>query len=330
VKPRLVSRFDMLPIRWRLAVTSAILTFVILLTFGLVIAFFTERQMENDFNDEVKDNATRIQQRLQEQVETTVSGYRIDARDEVLEFASGDNVVIRVLDANGDIRLETADAPDLGSPRPGLQDVGDYRVASRELTRPFDDVPLAYVQYAKSRSSLATTINRLRVFLALGVLGGGALALLAGLAVARRAMEPISGLTRAARRVAKTRDPGVDLPRLRADDEIADLSHTLDDMLAELAEAHTSCARRSRASWPTSSCSRLTSKARTAKSPAPPSAPRSGCAGWSPTSCSWHAPTPGARRRASLWTWPRSFARRRAKRRHSPSTTSSRSMRANP
>ena len=52
-------------------------------------------------------------------------------------------------------------------------------------------------------------------------------------------MEPISGLTRAARRVAKTRDPEVDLPRLRADDEIADLSHTLDDMLGELAEAHT-------------------------------------------------------------------------------------------
>ncbi len=240
MKPRFVSRFDMLPIRWRLAVTSAILTFVILLTFGLVIAFVTERQMENDFNDEVRDNATRIQQRLQEQVETTVGGgYRIDPRDELLEFASADDVAIRVLDANDDVRVETADAPDLGPPRPGLQDVGDYRVASRELTRPFDDVPVAYVQYAKSRSSLATTINRLRVFLALGVLGGGALALLAGLAVARRAMEPISGLTRAARRVAKTRDPEVDLPRLRADDEIADLSHTLDDMLGELAEAHT-------------------------------------------------------------------------------------------
>ena len=239
MKPRFVSRFDMLPIRWRLAVTSAILTFVILLTFGLVIAFFTERQMENDFNDEVRDNATRIQQRLQEQVETTVGGYRIDARSSVLEFASADDVVIRVLDANGDVRVETADAPDLGPPKPGLQDFDDYRVASRELTRPFDDVLVAYVQYAKSRSSLATTINRLRVFLALGVLGGGALALLAGLAVARRAMAPISGLTRAARRVAKTRDPEVDLPRLRADDEIADLSRTLDDMLGELAEAHT-------------------------------------------------------------------------------------------
>ena len=87
MKPRIVSRFDMLPIRWRLAVTSAILTFVILLAFALVIAFFTERQMVSDFNDDVRDNATRIQQRLQEQVETTVSGYRIDARDELLEFA---------------------------------------------------------------------------------------------------------------------------------------------------------------------------------------------------------------------------------------------------
>ena len=239
MKPRFVSRFDMLPIRWRLAVTSAILTFVILLAFGLVIAFFTERQMTGDFDDDVRDNATRIQERLQEQVETTVGGYRIDARDELLEFASADDVVIRVLDANGDVRVETADAPELGSPGRGLVNVDDYRVASRELTRPFDDVPVAYVQYAKSRSSLTTTIRRLRVFLALGVLGGGALALLAGLAVARRAMEPISGLTRAARRVAKTRDPGIDLPRLRADDEIADLSRTLDDMLGELADAHT-------------------------------------------------------------------------------------------
>jgi signal transduction histidine kinase len=237
--PRFVSRFDGLPIRWRLAVTSAILTFLILLAFALVIAFFTERQMENDFNDEVRDNATRIQERLQQEVQTTVGGFRIDARDELLEFASADDVVIRVLDANGDVRVETADAPDLGAPRHSQQDAGDYRVASRELTRPFDDVPVAYVQYAKSRGSLTTTIRRLRVFLALGVLGGGALALLAGLAVARRAMEPIAGLTAAARRVAKTRDPEVELPRMRADDEIAALSHTLDDMLGELSDAHT-------------------------------------------------------------------------------------------
>jgi signal transduction histidine kinase len=235
--PRLVSRFDMLPIRWRLAVTSAILTFAILLAFALVIGFFTVREMRADFDDDIRQNANLLQERLH--VESTVDSYRIDARKELLEFASADDVAIRVLDASGDLHTGTAGAPDLGPPTRGLRDVGHYRVTSRELVAPFTETPVAYVQYAKSKSTLTSTIRRLRVFLALGVLGGGALALLAGLAVARRAMEPIRGLTATARRVAKTRDPEVDLPKLRAEDEVADLSRTLDDMLGELADAHT-------------------------------------------------------------------------------------------
>ena len=235
--PRIVSRFDRLPIRWRLAVTSAILTFAILLAFALVIAIFTVREMRSDFDDDVRQNADLLQERLH--VEPTVGGrYRIDARSELLEFASGDDVAIRVLDRNFEEVTATTGAPDFGAPQRGIRDADDYRVTSRELLAPFGETPVAYVQYAKSKSSLTATIRRLRVFLALGVLGGGALALLAGLAVARRAMEPISGLTAMAKRVAKTRDPDVDLPRLRADDEVADLSRTLDEMLGELADAH--------------------------------------------------------------------------------------------
>src|SRR5439155_4299726 len=75
---------------------------------------------------------------------------------------------------------------------------------------------------------------RIRLFLALGVLGGAGLALLAGLAVARRAMGPIAGLTAAAKSVAKTRDPAVSLPRTDAEDEVADLSRTLEEMLRSL------------------------------------------------------------------------------------------------
>jgi two-component system OmpR family sensor kinase len=236
--PRFVSRFDMLPIRWRLAVTSAILTFAILLAFALVIGFFTIREMRSDFDDEIRQNADLIHDRVR--IEQTVEGtYRIAGREELVELASADDVVIRILNSQGAPIAQTTGAPDLGAPAAGLRDVGDYRVTSRELARPFADTPVAFVQYAKSKESLSSTIQRLRVFLALGVLGGGALALLAGLAVARRAMEPIAGLTAAARRVAKTRDPEVDLPRLRADDEVADLSRTLDEMLGELAEAHT-------------------------------------------------------------------------------------------
>ena len=237
-RPRIVSRFDMLPIRWRLAVTSAILTFAILLAFALVIGFFTVREMRSNFDEDIRQNANLIQDRVR--LEQTVNGtFRIAGRDELVELASADDVVIRILNSRGAPIAQTTGAPDLGAPSGGLRDVGEYRVTSRELDRPFADTPLAFVQYAKSRDSLNGTIARLRVFLALGVLGGGALALLAGLAVARRAMEPITGLTATARRVAKTRDPEVELPRLRADDEIADLSRTIDDMLGELAEAHT-------------------------------------------------------------------------------------------
>ena len=237
-RPRIVSRFDMLPIRWRLAVTSAILTFAILLAFALVIGFFTERGMRTDFDSEIRQNADLIADRVR--IEQTIDGaFRIAGREELVELAAADDVVIRILNADGEPIAETTGAPDLGPPAGGLRDVGEYRVTARELDRPFAETPVAYVQYGKEKDSLTSTIARLRVFLALGVLGGGALALLAGLAVAKRAMEPITGLTATARRVAKTRDPDVDLPRLRADDEIADLSRTLDDMLGELDAAHT-------------------------------------------------------------------------------------------
>ena len=67
----------------------------------------------------------------------------------------------------------------------------------------------------------------MRLFLAFGVLGGTLLAFLGGLYVAQRAMRPIAGLTRAAREVARTRDPDITLPKPRANDEVSDLAHTL-------------------------------------------------------------------------------------------------------
>ena len=71
-RPRIVSRFDMLPIRWRLAVTSAILTFAILLAFALVIGFFTVREMRSNFDEDIQQNADLIQDRVR--LEQTVDG----------------------------------------------------------------------------------------------------------------------------------------------------------------------------------------------------------------------------------------------------------------
>jgi len=75
--------------------------------------------------------------------------------------------------------------------------------------------------------------------LILGVLGGTILALAAGLATAQRAIRPIAALTDAAREVERTRDPSRRLPRPEADDEVAELARTLEDMLSALDSART-------------------------------------------------------------------------------------------
>ena len=97
----------------------------------------------------------------------------------------------------------------------------------------------AVMQYARPLSEVNPTLAKVRVFLALGVLGGTLLALAAGLAVARRAVRPIAELTAAAREIERTRDPKRRVPHPEADDEVAELARTLDGMLAALDQART-------------------------------------------------------------------------------------------
>ena len=237
-----------------------------------------------------------------------------------------------------------------GLRRPGRRrsrasrDFGDYRVVSRaayvvRATRAEPFGPLVADRWPRPSASCSTrsrerlshrTISRVRLFLAFGVLGGTLLAFLGGLSVARRAMRPIAGLTRAAREVARTRDPDVTLPKPQANDEVADLAHTLEDMLRELSAARSETEatlvrqREFVADASHELRTPLTSilanlelleaelePASSARWPSRRCARRGACAGWSPTCCCWRAPTPGreAPRRPS--TWPRSRARRR-------------------
>ena len=76
--------------------------------------------------------------------------------------------------------------------------------------------------------------TRVELFLLLGVLAGTVLALLAGMAIARRAMAPIAELTSTAAEIARTRDPSLRMPQPEADDEVAELARTLEGMLREL------------------------------------------------------------------------------------------------
>ena len=228
-----MNRLRRLPVRWRLALTSASLTFVILLLFAVVIGLFTARQVRMSYDDDVRLTAVDLQERIK--LRDTLTGLRLEVRqgDEVIQAAAAGGAAVRVLDRAGRPIIPRDGAPQLGPPSSELHTAGRYRVATRPLTDPFGR-PVAYLQYAKPLASVERTVARMKLFLTLGVLAGTCLALLAGLAIARRAMAPIASLTSAAKGIARTRDPGVKLPQPAADDEVADLARTLEEMLMAL------------------------------------------------------------------------------------------------
>ena len=231
ILPPLLSRFTGLPIRWRLAVTSAALTFLILAAFAIVVGVFTTRQVREHFDDDLRATIGDLQTRVRpQQCDTGICLTGIDA---IQQAAAGD-AVDRVVRSDGHILKPARHNVDLGSPLVSLQDVGSYRVISRPIFIPQRSTPVAFIQYAKPRAATNRTVDRIRVFLIVGVFGGALLALFAGLAVARRAMGPVQALTNAAKEVARTRDAAVELPRPLAEDEVSNLSRTLSEMLREL------------------------------------------------------------------------------------------------
>jgi two-component system, OmpR family, sensor kinase len=225
-------RLNTLPVRWRLAITTAGLTFVILLLFAILVEVVTVSRMRSDFDNNLRVAAQNVGDSIR--LQRSLQGPpQLATPYNVLEAAAAGGAVINILDDQGIPRVSTMKSPpDLGPPSAGVHEASGYRVASRPVLG-----GVAFVQYAKSKESLEATISRVRFFLALGVLGGTALALLAGVAVARRAMAPIAHLTMAARTIARTRDPGLKMPMPEADDEVADLARTLEQMLVALDSA---------------------------------------------------------------------------------------------
>ncbi len=238
-----------LPVKLKVAVLSAALTFAILCLFAIVVGTVAERRIVGGFDDDLRANVGELQDRIT--LQRTADGIALSESDRTLlaGYAAGD-AIVRVVDRSNTPRFESNPEVTLGPPISGVTDIGELRVTSRELVVPSDEVPgtfgaplqgvttpIGYVQYAKPEDSIQTTVTRVRLFLALGVFGGTLLAFLGGLVVAQRAMRPIAGLTRAAREVAQTRDPDIKLPKPQANDEVAELAGTFEEMLRELSAA---------------------------------------------------------------------------------------------
>ncbi|MBA2516929.1 MAG: HAMP domain-containing histidine kinase [Solirubrobacterales bacterium] len=240
---RASAAYRRLPIGWRLAGGSAALTGFILLGFAIIVGVLTTQRIQTEFNNRVSRGADDLAQKVQYSFDPVRSKLKRIGGPSLSDYAA-DEAVIRVVDGTGDaIEASSAKAPYLPGPAFGrnIPDYRGFRVETRPVLvrRASDGAPYTrlYVQYARRLSDTKATARRVQVLLGLGVLGGTALALLAGLATARRAMAPITELTEIARRIERTRDPTVQIPRPEADDEVAELANTLESMLGALDNA---------------------------------------------------------------------------------------------
>ncbi len=236
---RLSAAFDRLPIRTRLAGVSALLTFTILCAFAVAIGSLTVHRIRSDFNRDVETTAQQLPNQLS--IKVNPATYKIESIEPPLAdlVTPAHEAVIRVLALGGaTIEQAPSNAPNLGSPSTQPHTTADYRVVSRSaivrIAGSGEPIGRVVIQYGRSVSDTEATVARVELLLVLGVLAGSGLALLAGVAIARRAMAPIAELTATAEQIARTRDPSRTVPQPQADDEVAELARTLEGMLREL------------------------------------------------------------------------------------------------
>ncbi len=220
------------PVRWRLAAVSAGLTLAILVLFGAIIGNLASRRVRDDFNREVSTAVSTLASRVQ--IVDTITNTLIVREPDLRDFVSPNDASARIYDARGRQLDASPNAAELGPPVPGIHNVGRMRVVTVTLRSRQSGRVAGYVQYGRDQGHVDSTIDRLWLFIAAGVLGATLLASLAGLAIARRAMRPISSLTATARKIADTGDPSRHMPEPKVEDEVGELARTLEQMLRSL------------------------------------------------------------------------------------------------
>jgi two-component system, OmpR family, sensor kinase len=233
LNPRRIPYFERIPVRWRIAVTTAGLTLLILVCFALVLGQVVGNRVRSDFHDELRSAARSLA------AETRISNDAVlgavVSSPQLRAFALPEDAQIKVLDSQGRALAGTNPSANLGAPSSGMRDVGPLSVVTEPITAS-GSLP-GYVQYARPDEGVHETVARVWLFLGAGVVGGTLLALLAGLAVADRAMRPIKSLTGLARQITSTRDPSKRIPVPETEDEVGELARTMDGMLQALDEA---------------------------------------------------------------------------------------------
>ncbi len=220
------------PVRWRLAAVSSGLTLVILMLFGGAIGQIATQRIRDDFNNEVSSAVQILASETRIEYGLFGPGH-ITRTPQLDTFALPDDASVRVYDVRGKLIAENEGSRPMGPPAVGIRDFGGMRVATEAIKGEAGET-VGTVQYGRSLAHVDSTIDRVWLLIGAGIFGGTLLAIFAGVAIAGRAMRPIASLTATARKIASTRDPSVQMPKPTADDEVGELTRTLENMLRSL------------------------------------------------------------------------------------------------
>ena len=149
-----------LPLKLKVAVLSAAITFAILCVFAIVVGAVAEQRIVAGFDDDLRASVGELQDRIT--LEQTQDGFRLSDSDQdtLAGYAAGD-AIVRVVDRGSQPVWASDPQVQLGPPISGVTDIGELRVTSRELVVPSDALtgtfdaplqtvttPVGFVQYA--------------------------------------------------------------------------------------------------------------------------------------------------------------------------------------
>src|SRR5262245_23898733 len=153
-----------LPVKLKVAVLSAALTFAILCVFAVVVGTVAEQRIVAGFDDDLRATVGELQDKITLEVSADGVVHLNDNDRTLLQAAAAGDPIVRVVNSSNRIVWPDQPAPNepsLGPPITGVTDVGSFRVTSRELvvrtptpSEAFGNTlgtvttPVGYVQYA--------------------------------------------------------------------------------------------------------------------------------------------------------------------------------------